>query len=240
MIHLLRGTAICGALLAAFPAGAQQFAGGQADVTYRGYNDSDVDALSARVSGELALSRGFSLQGDLFTGNVGDDFDDIGSVGATLHTLFHISETSSVGAFVTYEELEGASFGSVGVEAGATFGTFATEVWLGVGEDEFGSDGNYFGLETRRGMGPVNLFASLEYYNVSGDLESVQSGIGVEYEGLNGIGLSAAVEQVHVEQDTFFGASSDSTTSLSLGATYRFGKRPGTVFGERSITGIFR
>lgn len=240
MTHLLRSTAICGALLAALPATAQQFAGGQADLTYRGYSDTDADALSARVSGELALSRGFSLQGDVFTGRFGNDFDSFGSVGATLHGLVHISETSTVGAFVTYEELEGASFGSVGVEAGATFGDFAAEVWLGVGEDEFGSDGNYFGLETRRGLGPVNLFAAVEYYNISGDIESVQSGLGLEYEGISGFGLSAAIEQVHFQEDTVFGTSSDSTTSLSFGATYRFGKRPGTVFGERALSGFFR
>lgn len=239
MMTYLRATALCASFITAFPAAAQQFAGGQADLTYRGYSDVDTDALSGRVSGEFALSRSFSLQGDLFVGRLnGATGGDATSYGATLHGLYHVSGTSTVGAFATYEDFDGFDgIGSVGVEAGATFGTVAAEVWLGLSEDESGTDGNFFGLETRRGLGPVYVFGSVEYYNLSGDLESVQSGIGVEYKGANGLGLTAKYESLYFEDDGRLGGD---TSSISVGATYRFGKRPGTVFGERSLTGIYR
>ena len=237
MTHLLRGTALGGALLAALPASAQ-FAGGQVDLTFRNFNDSDISATTGRASGELAVTKEFSLQGDIFMGKVENgSADDLSGPGATLHGLFHVSPTSSVGAFVTHERLEGDGLTSFGVEAGAMMGGFASEVWLGVGEDQDGSDANYFGLETRHAAGIVNLTGSLEYYNISGDLSSVQGAIGVEYAASNGFAVAAQLENNYFEYDD---VASESDTSVSVNATYRFGKRPGTVFGERSLLGIFR
>ena len=237
MMTLLRATALCGTLLAALPAAAQQFAGGQVDLTMRSFDDLGIETTSARVSGEMALSRSFSLQGDLFTGTDDSLGDDDSSFGATLHGLLHVSETSTVGVFTTYEGNDSSSFGSFGVEAGASFGEIATEIWLGVGENDTGSDANYFGLETRRAFGLVHLFGGVEYYNISGEIESVQSGLGVEYQSAGGFGLTAKIEDNYFEYDDQF---SFDDTSVSIGASYRFGKRPGTVFGERSLSGIFR
>lgn len=245
MTHLLRGTALCGALLAALPAAAQQFAGGQIDLDYTTYDDLDIDSLSGRLSGELAISRGFSLQGDLFgssDGSGGSD-DRFSGGGVTFHGLNHVSATSSVGGFTTIERNEGGeNIRSLGVEAGGNFGTVGTEIWFALSDGPNDFDGYFGGLDVRVPFGLASVTGSLEYFNFEDQIEVGKFGIGVDYAAAEGVTIGGRIQNANItltSEDGDFSIDGDDL-AVSVGATFRFGKRPGTVFGQRSLLDAFR
>ena len=245
MIHLLRGTAICGALLAALPAAAQQLAGGQVDLGFTTYDDLDTDAFTGRLSGELAVSKTISLQADLFGASDGGDFSDerFSGGGFTLHSLSHVSPTSSVGGFMTIERNEGGeNILSYGVEAGGNFGNVGTEIWFALSDNDDDFDGGFGGLDIRVPVGMAAVTGNFEHYNFDDVIEVSKLGIGLEYDAAQGLTIGGRVERVDLtltDPTGLFTLEGDDV-AVSVGATYRFGKRPGTVFGRRSLLDAFR
>ena len=245
MTHFLRGTAICGALLAALPAAAQQLAGGQIDLGFTTYDDLDTDAFTGRLSGELAVSKAISLQADLFGASDGGSFTDerYSGGGFTLHSLSHVSATSSVGGFTTIERNEGGeNVFSYGVEAGGNFGNVGTEIWFALSNGENDLDGGFGGLDLRVPVGMAAMTGNFEHYNFDDVLEVTKIGVGLEYDATEALTVGGRVERVDITLTDPAGTFSleGDDLAVSIGATYRFGKRPGTVFGRRSLLDAFR
>ena len=257
MTHLLRSTAICGALLAALPAMSQDIpVGGQVDLDYRTFDDLDLSTATLRLSGEIPVSRQFSLQGDLSISafdlyGYEDSFNTV-----TVHGIQHISATSSVGGFLTYDSIDDDALGeadmlSVGIEAGGNFAGLDAEIWFGLGRgsvdgDDFvgsyNAEGVFFGMEAKYPVGRGALIGKFEHFNFDGVVESSQLGVGFEVSPTPFVNVRLMAETSDVGVDYFdadFGENIDDT-SYSLGATFKLGKRPGTVFGSRSIMDAFR
>lgn len=244
MTHLLRGTALCGALLATLPATAQQFAGGQVDLDYNSFRDSDISSLTARGSGELAFSRNLSLQGDVALSSSDNSGISNDATGFTLHGVYHVSPVSSVGTFFTIESSDGgADYSSLGVEVGGNFGTVGTELWFAVAEaGDSDVNGRYGGIDVRVPMGSAAFVSKFQYFNFEDQIEVARLGLGAEYTFDSVLSVTAMVEgnAYKVTDSTGTFSITDDDSSIRLGATYRFGKRPGTVFGSRSVFDAFR
>lgn len=122
-------TAIAG-VLACFgmqAAMAQSLVGGSISYEYRKYEDQQSHGALA-MSGELALSRNFSIQGDLGYQLVGRGAG--GSLryssSAALHGIYHINNNASVGAFVG-RTFTGNGATIYGLEVGGENGQFHGE-----------------------------------------------------------------------------------------------------------------
>ncbi len=210
-------------VICAAPVAAQEFTGGEIGVEYNAFTqDTDVSGTSYNAGVEFAFCREYAISvtaenfgfgGDSTTNNI------------TLHGIYHMSSTASVGLFYSRDENEVDGYG---IEGGTAVG--AGEIGGYVGTKSFGNDNVFiFGLDSRT---PINNeFTFFTDFDVVGDedVAGSTSELGVSY--LFDAGPEAFVQVGRASAFTDIG--SDSETYIGLGARISFGDKRGSTFETR-------
>ncbi|MBB5723871.1 hypothetical protein FHS72_003516 [Loktanella ponticola] len=208
-------------ILSAAPLYAQQFTGGELGFEYNQFVDDDsINGTNYHLGAEMAFNRSFSIAANVQ--NLDFEGDD---TSATLHGIYHLNETSSLGVFVAGNGDEQTSFGFEG----------GTELWKGdiggyIGQvDVDGETAVIFGLSSNTPIGAnFSVFSDLDFVADDDVAVSTQE-LGVEYNITGGADIFAQVGQAEVFTD--FG--SDAETYVGIGARIQFGAARGTTFEAR-------
>lgn len=220
--------AIAAAIIAAAstPAFAQQFTGGELGIEYNTFlDDTDIDGVSYNAAAEMAVTREFGLAFDVDKFDIGDSGSD---PRLTLHGIYHLSGSASVGAF--YAQSPGADFdnASYGIEGGTAF--MRGDIGGYIGMQEAG-DGEVFifGMSSKTPVG--GSFSVFTDFDLVADdtLAASTNEVGVTYQMTNGPEFYGQVGQVSAST----GGASASETYIGLGARITFGAARGTTFEGR-------
>lgn len=212
--------------VAGTPAFAQEFTGGELGIEYNTFVDNfDIDGVSYNGAAEIAFTRdiGFGLDVDKF---------DIGEGGSdpriTLHGIYHLSETASVGAFYAQSPGVDIDNASYGIEGGTAF--LGGDVGGYIGMQDVGDvDVVIFGLDSKTPI--TEKFSAFTDFDLVADTNVAvsTSELGISYQMQNGPefygqygSLSAAT-----------GGGSASTDYIGIGARITFGATRGTTFEGR-------
>ncbi|SEW10580.1 hypothetical protein SAMN04488515_1071 [Cognatiyoonia koreensis] len=178
---------------------------------------------------EYGINRQFAVSADVSSYRF--DSLDQDATSATLHGVYHLSDTASLGGFYGQDKLEdGDSINIFGVEGGTEFMGGQVEGYIGMADNDaetmiFGVDGNYAFSESISFKGGAA-------FSDSGDEGSASTiSIGAEYTITGGPSLYAEVGNVSVDD----GGTDESETFVGVGARINFGAARGTTFGQRSI-----
>ena len=174
---------------------------------------------------EVGFAPNFAMQADLNRSKLsGDSLVSFG-----VHAITHMSETTSLGFYTTYDRIGDEGQNTYGLEAGFGQGRFKGETYLGLAQAE-GADGTFFGI---KGMGKAsdNLALGLSHDRYDEDSDSLSnSALRAEYAIENFI-VEAQIAQMDVN-----GTSSEAI--FGLGARITFGAERGETFGSRGIANI--
>lgn len=224
--------AVCAA--AAFPAFAQ-VTGGQIGLSYSLPTDNSNGSVTEYHGGiEYSINRQFAIAGDLS----GYSFENVDQsfISTTVHFIYHLSDTGSVGFFAgqdTVGDLNAGLFADAtvfGLEAGGEFNEAEVEGYFarvnGGNSDVtlFGAEGLYsfdngFGAIAEVGMAQSDV----------GDFNKIA--VGGTYTIQGGPDLYA-----QIGQRSFDGGSNDAnSTFIEIGGTLQFGTQRGTTFNKRSL-----
>ncbi|MEM1374892.1 MAG: hypothetical protein AAGF78_10985 [Pseudomonadota bacterium] len=218
-------------------AAAQQITGGEVELSYQTYTDTDVDQIGLNGAIEVGFSRNLGVQADLGFNSLSDGADDVSITNFTLHGLFHSSQTTSFGGYLGQNHLSNGTSETVehyGIEAGFEFGTSDLEIFLGQISNS-GEDATEFGIEYgRMFMDALEITGAIDVVNFDGGVTTARYGIRGDYEVRDGIGVFGGLSQV--EADTPFGGAT-SELNIVVGATYTFGDERGATFGSRGSVG---
>ena len=202
--------------------GAQEFVGGTLGLEYTSFDGADATSYTGEV--EFAINRQFGVE---LNWN-GASSDGETASRATLHGIYHMSNTSSVGAF--YGQSVGgdvdASF--YGIEGGTLLGGFSVGGYIGR-EDIDGTDATTFGLNAE-----VPVYNAFELYFDSDlafvdDVWAGTSEIGVQYNMSNGPEFFAHFGSLTASD----GTTTASEDYIGVGARINFGAKRGTTFEGR-------
>ncbi len=216
-------------VVAAAPATAQ-VTGGSLGIEYSTPLDGqDFGGTAYYGAIEYGFSRDFSLSADLSGYRLDNISTDASS--ATIHGIYHFSETLSVGAFYGLDKLENSDARSIyGFEAGTEFVGAQVEGYLGRLDGEtsnatlIGFDGIYalsdgFSLI---GNGGLSLQDSADVNRFA---------IGAQYDMQNGPQFYFEVGKANVES----GGISTDQNFIGIGTRVAIGAQRGTTFGPRSL-----
>jgi len=215
--------AALGVLLSAIPAAAQEFTGGELSLEYN-FDADNSGSNSTSYSGgvEFAFGREYAIGVSVAGVNLGDD-DQASSM--TLHGLYHLSSTATVGAFYSQGEDDASAFG---VQGGTVFGS--GEIGGYIGQRSFGdTDVIAFGLESRTPF--MDQFVFFTDFDLVADNDAGVS--------TNELGVTYTFDQgpeafVQVGQATAYAnGSSVSDEYIGFGARISFGAKRGTTFDAR-------
>ena len=229
----MRLTLLLAAVLApvfAVPAAAQ-VSGGQVNLSYSALtNDGDFNRTSLESAVEYSLSQNFSVQGDLAFHSFGFSNDDIATL--TLHGIYHVDDSISLGAFVSVDRADGDNITILGIEGGRDFGQFDVEGYLG-GFRESGDNGTLIGAKARYAYtNEIGFGGVLDHGNLSGGDDLTRFGINADYRFAGGSVVSAEIGQIHV--GTPVGSGSEAYAKIGFG--FEFGNKRGATFDNRSLT----
>lgn len=203
--------------------------GGRINLAYSEFT-SDTSFAKATLDGsmELGFGQNIGLQMDLGLNAFNAANEQGTNVG--LHGLYHVDQTTSLGAFYSVDTVEGTNTSLYGVEAGHSFGDGGVDGYLGQSSGD-GSTATIFGLNGTVRFSDFGIGASLDYTSV----ENVSlTRIGIQ--GSCRIGdmskIYVEVGQLHGDIDGF---GLDSESYVKLGATFNLGPKHGTTFGSRSL-----
>ena len=209
---------------------AFEFTGGSIDLNYSAFtedNDFATTALTGAV--EFGFNRNFGVQFDL--GTFAYDFVDESGTNAALHAIYHINETSSLGAFYGRDEIDGEGVDFYGVEIGQEFQDFGVEAYIGAGDDS-GVSATVFGLtglyEFDQGFG---LGASWERMDFNGDLDLTRFAVKADFAVGSNVDLYAEFGSFSADG---FGVSG-SENFFGIGAKFNFGASRGATFEDRGM-----
>ncbi|MEJ6398951.1 hypothetical protein [Yoonia sp. 208BN28-4] len=216
-------------VVVAAPASAQ-VTGGSLGIEYSTPIDGDDFGGTAYYGAiEYGFNRDFSVSADL-SGYRLDNIDTDAS-SLTLHGVYHLNETLSVGAFYGLDKLETSdAVGLYGVEAGTEFLGGEVEGYLGQVDGNIstatvlGADGIYsFG----NGFSAIGNAA----FSFQDDSDVSRIAVGAQYDMLDGPQFYVEVGQTDVE----VGGISDDDTFIAVGTRVAIGAQRGTTFGPRSL-----
>lgn len=227
------------ASICASPSVAEVWSGGLG-FTYALPTESEDRSITEYFGGlEYAFNRNFSLAFDL----AAYDFEDIDEafVSSTLHLIYHVNDSASLGLFAGADILASdteagvftASSTVTGFEAGVEYAAFEGEGYLGViiPEGEAEENGTIFGVSGEYDiLNNWSAIGSFDYQSIE-DFSANVFAIGVEYEFVGGPELFAKVGQRSASLDDF----EDDSQFVEIGASVSFGRDRGTTFERRSL-----
>lgn len=206
-----------------FTLSAQEFTGGTLGLEYLSTDGDDVTSYYGEV--EFGINRNIGFEVDLNGFSAGSD----SASSATMHGIYHIGPTASLGAYY------GQGFGDsndvtfYGVEGGTLWGRTSIGGYLGQRESG-GTSGTTFGVNAEA---PINdsfeIFTDFDFIYVDDSWVS-QDEIGVQYNMPNGPELYALYGRASAELSGFGGATAD---YFGVGARINFGAKRGTTFEGR-------
>jgi len=216
------------AAVVAGPLAAQGISGGQIGIEYMAPVDGS-DFGGARYNGglEYAISRQFAVSADFSSYSLDTFATDPSSL--TLHGIYHMNDTASVGAFFGQDTVGSARSQYFGVEGGTEF--LGGEVAGYFAKVEGDSDGTMLGVDGlyawRDGIGFTGN-ASL----VSVDSDNISRlAVGASYQMAEGPEFYGEIGSLSADSS----GVSDSQTFIGLGARINFGAKRGTTFDQRSL-----
>ena len=207
-------------------AAAQGFSGAELSVeTFAFSGDGDLGYTSYSAGAEYAITRDFGLSADLsFYGFSALDSD---GQNLTLHGIYNLSDTTSLGVFVGQDSFDTSDATIYGIEGGTEFMGGTVEGYLAQvdGDDSatlLALSGDYAITQSIAATGGVGI--------VDMDDTLTRAHLGAEYQMQGGPAFHAELGQI--------GLSDTDETYLSIGATVAIGATRGTTFGRRSLLEI--
>ncbi len=212
--------------VASTPIVAQQFTGGELGIEYNALvDDSNIDGVSYNGAAEMAITRQFGLGLDVDKIDVG--FGNI-DPRMTLHGIYHLNETASVGAF--YAKTPGLDIdnASYGIEGGTAL--YGGDIGGYIGVQQVGPEEVViFGLSSDTPISAsFSLFTDFDLA-ADTDLALSTSELGVTYKMQNGPEFYGQYGRVTAAT----GGGSASEDYIGIGARITFGAARGTTFEGR-------
>lgn len=205
------------------------FTGGEISAEALVYSDGgDIGSTAYSGALEFGITRNISVAVDL--GFYGLQTLDLQADTATIHAIYQMNDTVSLGAFYGQDRLDGSEATVIGLEGGTEFAGVAVEGYFaqldGAGDDAtlLGVSGQYGFSESITALGSFNI-ADL------GDASSNRLAVGGQYTIASGPDLWAEIGTLKIDD----GATASSDTFISIGARIEFGAERGTTFGRRSL-----
>lgn len=205
------------------------FSGGEISAEALAYSDSgDIGSTAYSGALEFGITRQISVAVDF--GFYGLQTLDLQADTATIHGIYQLSDTVSLGAFYGKDRLEGEDATLFGVEGGTEFGQATAEGYFGK-LDGAGDTATLLGVSGTYGFS--DSIAALGSFNIAdlGDSSSNRLALGGQYTIANGPDLWAEIGTLKMDD----GVATSNDTFLSIGARIEFGAARGTTFGRRSL-----
>ncbi|MDO8882552.1 MAG: hypothetical protein U0934_12820 [Pseudotabrizicola sp.] len=208
---------------------AFEVTGGSLSLGYSSFIGSspatDVNKLSLGSSMEFGLSQQFSVQGDFALTKF--NATNLDNTNFGLHAIFHVNESTSVGAFIGRDRIEHENLNYFGVEVGHQAGAFGTEAFLTIAKDG-GSNGTVIGVKGEYSLtDSAMLGARFDLLNVDG-ADAAKFAIIGEVAALPGLNLTGELGQARID-----GIGSEAY--VGVGVKVNFGAKRGATFDRRSI-----
>jgi hypothetical protein len=109
---------------------AAEVTGGQVALSYSAFtNKGSVNHTSLEGGANYSFGQNFSIQGDLGFHGFGTTNEDGSTV--TLHGIYNLNDTTSLGAYVGHEPFSGGNINVYGIEAGKDLGRIDIEGYIG-------------------------------------------------------------------------------------------------------------
>jgi hypothetical protein len=222
--------------LGAAPACAIEVAGGSVGLSYSAFtDDTEHHRLSFEGSAELAFSPTVSGQFDLGRDKFG--MADMASTTLGLHGIYHLSKSTSFGAFYTSEDVEKDAVSTnsdvYGIEFGHMVGRTEFESYVGLG-DTGKVDGTVLGLSGRFEMSNgIGLAGSFDYVDVTG-LEAGKIAVRLDNNVSDNLNLYVEVGSAKARA---FGIA-ESEPYVGLGGKILFGAEKGATFERRGLSRV--
>ncbi len=229
MSYHLFAAAVLAAAAGSVQAQGFGFSGGEISAEALVYSETG-DFGSTAYSGalEFGITRQISVAVDL--GFYGLQTLDLQADTATIHGIYQMNESVSLGAFYGRDQLGGADATVIGIEGGTEFAGVAVEGYFakvdGTGDNAtlLGVSGEYGFSDNISGIGSFNV-------TDLGAANSNRLAIGGQYRIASGPELWAEIGTLKSDD----GAVTADDTFLSIGARIEFGAERGTTFGRRSL-----
>lgn len=208
--------------LAAVPAAAQGFAGGNVSVEADSVSNVDYSPLQIGGSALFSVSPKLAVQGDVMA------VSDIGESDLGVHLVFPASPTAAVGVFWNYQSLTNVDYNQFGIEAKAQLGSPDRPTTL---------EGFFSTEEDDRNYGITFQYAALSVTAPAGNALSVKGTIGKVSDQVSLRVISAGVSYearpgFHAELSYTDVSGDFDRQSLAIGLNFDI--RRGTVFARRS------
>ena len=215
-------------LVVASPLSAQGITGGTLGVEVDAQSDlSDLGGTTYFGGLEYAINRDFAIAADVSTYSFDSLADDATS--ATVHGIYHLSDSASVGLFYGQDWTNGSSANVYGLEGGTEFMGGTVEGFVGMVDGE--TDATIFGVDGNYDWNDAISFTGSAAFGDYEDGNSSLFSIGASYTIANGPDLYAEIGSASAES----GGISDSDTFIGVGARINFGAARGTTFDQRSL-----
>jgi hypothetical protein len=229
MKYLIYAAAVLGAATGSAQAQGFGFSGGEISAEALAYSDGD-DIGSTAYSGalEFSINRNISVAVDL--GFYGLQTLDLQADTATIHGIYQLSDTVSLGAFYGRDQLEGDDATVIGIEGGTELGGAAVEGYFAQ-LDGTADNATLLGVSGEYGI--TDSISAVASFNIAdlGDESSNRLAVGGQYAIASGPELWAELGTMKIDD----GISTSSDTFISVGARIEFGAARGTTFGRRSL-----
>ncbi|NEX45376.1 hypothetical protein G3572_04115 [Rhodobacter sp. ETT8] len=186
---------------------------------------TDVNKLSFGSALEFGLTPDIALQGDFAYSKF--DATGLSNTGVGLHGIYHLNESTSLGAFIGRDNIDGRNLNYYGVEVAHQMGMFETEAFVTIAKDG-GKDGTVFGLKGDYVISDaVTVGARFDQLKVEG-ADAAKFAVTGEVAALPGLNLTGELGRGRIKG---YGAD----PYVGVGVKVNFGAKNGATFGNRSI-----
>jgi len=212
---------------------AVEVTGGSVGLSFSAFaEETSVNRVAVDGSVELGFNRNISVQIDLAYSDF--NFTGLNTTTLGLHGIYHLSDTTSLGAFyVNEDENGGGDLDIFGVEAGHDAGQFEVEGYL-ARVNGGGADGDMLGVSARYEL-PTALGVSGSYDRVSGSGADFRKfAVQLDRDVSPSVNLYAEVGTARLN----VAGLTDSEPFVGLGGKFVFGAQRGATFGQRGFTRI--
>ena len=223
--------------VAGSPALAQGFTGAEVNLEYQTFSQDDVesDAMTFSAGVEFGITRAISVGADFSVYNPGEEegaADESNPSSVTLHGMYHLNDSATVGAFYGRDTIDDLELDYYGIEAGYETVNFEIGGYLGTGEEN-GEEFALLGMDAAYYFGAFAVTGAISSAGTDG-LTAATVELGGRYSFNETFDLYAELGSIGVD---FSGdAEVDEEASyIGLGVTMTVGADRGTTFGPRSF-----
>lgn len=229
MKHHILAAAVLAAAAGSAQAQGFGFSGGEISAEALAYSDGgDIGSTAYSGALEFGITRNVSVAIDL--GFYGLQTLDLQADTATIHGIYQLSDSVSLGAFYGQDTLDGQDATLFGIEGGTELGVAAVEGYFAK-LDGAGDNATLLGVSGSYGFS--DSIAALGSFNVAdlGSSSSNRLAVGGQYTIASGPDLWAEIGTLKIDD----GANTSDDMFISIGARIEFGAARGTTFGRRSL-----